>query len=100
MEEWAVPYTCLDEANCSDEGHRPVVFAHHRDESLIGKIDFEQGNVLDLLRILQEIKKHIDDLIKVGKGGRADHLRQRARKLAQQPGSAARTSQRITPALS
>jgi len=44
------------------EGHRPVVFARHRDESLIGdiidKIDFEQGDVLDLPRILQAIKKH------------------------------------------
>src|SRR6201992_4448734 len=44
------------------EGHRPVVFARHRDDSLVGdildKIDFEQGDVLDMPRILQAIKKH------------------------------------------
>jgi UDP-glucose 4-epimerase len=44
------------------EGHRPVVFARHRDDSLIGdiagKIDFEQGDVIDMPRILQTIKKH------------------------------------------
>jgi nucleoside-diphosphate-sugar epimerase len=44
------------------KGHRPVVFARHRDDSLIGdiadKIDFEQGDVLDMPRILQAIKKH------------------------------------------
>ena len=44
------------------EGHRPVIFARHRDDSLIGdivdKIDFEQGDVLDMPRILQAIKKH------------------------------------------
>jgi UDP-glucose 4-epimerase len=44
------------------EGHRPVVFARHRDDSLIpdilDKIDFEQGDVLDMPRILQAIKKH------------------------------------------
>src|SRR4051812_50058833 len=44
------------------EGHRPVVFARHRDDSLIGdiadKLDFEQGDVLDMPRILQTIKKH------------------------------------------
>jgi UDP-glucose 4-epimerase len=44
------------------EGHRPVVFARHRDDSLIGdiadKFDFEQGDVLDLPRILQAIKTH------------------------------------------
>src|SRR5436309_4451526 len=44
------------------EGHRPVVFARHRDDSLVGdiidKIDFEQGDVLDLPRLLQAIKKH------------------------------------------
>ena len=44
------------------EGYRPVVFARHRDDSLIGdivdKIDFEQGDVLDMPRILQAIKKH------------------------------------------
>jgi UDP-glucose 4-epimerase len=45
-----------------NEGHRPVVFARHRDDSLIGdivdKIDFEQGDVLDMPRVLQAIKKH------------------------------------------
>ena len=44
------------------EGHRPVVFARHWDDSLIGdildKIEFEQGDVLDMPRILQIIKKH------------------------------------------
>ena len=44
------------------EGHRPVVFARHRDDSLVAdiidKIDFEQGDVLDLPRLLQAIKKH------------------------------------------
>ena len=44
------------------EGHRPVVFARHRDDTLIGdiveKIDFEQGDVLDMPRLLQAIKKH------------------------------------------
>jgi UDP-glucose 4-epimerase len=45
-----------------NEGHRPVVFARHRDDSLIpdiiDKIDFEQGDVLDMPRLLQAIKKH------------------------------------------
>ena len=44
------------------EGHRPVIFARHRDESLIGdivdKVDVELGDVLDMPRILQAIKKH------------------------------------------
>src|SRR5271166_4296758 len=44
------------------EGHRPVIFARHRDEHLVHdileKIDFEQGEVLDMPRILQAIKKH------------------------------------------
>ena len=44
------------------EGHRPVIFARHRDDSLIGdivdRIDFEQGDVLDMPRVLQAIKKH------------------------------------------
>lgn len=44
------------------EGHRPVVFARHRDDSLIpdiiDKIDFEQGDILDMPRLLQAIKKH------------------------------------------
>src|SRR5882672_6925023 len=45
-----------------NEGHRPVVFARHRDDALIGdivdKIDFEQGDVLDMPRVLQALKKH------------------------------------------
>jgi UDP-glucose 4-epimerase len=44
------------------EGRRPVMFARHRDDSLIGdmldKIDFEQGDVLDVPRVLQALKKH------------------------------------------
>jgi UDP-glucose 4-epimerase len=44
------------------EGHQPVVFARHRDDSLIpdilDKIDFEQGDVLDMPRILQALKEH------------------------------------------
>src|SRR5262245_64962742 len=44
------------------EGHKPVVFARHRDDSLVGdiidKVDFEQGDVLDMPRVLQAIKKH------------------------------------------
>jgi UDP-glucose 4-epimerase len=44
------------------EGHRPVIFARHRDESLIGdivdKVDVELGDVLDMPRILQVLKKH------------------------------------------
>ena len=44
------------------DGHRPVIFARHRDDSLISdildKVDFEQGDVLDMPRILQAIKKH------------------------------------------
>jgi UDP-glucose 4-epimerase len=44
------------------EGHRPVIFARHRDESLIGdivdKVDVELGDVLDMPRVLQAIKKH------------------------------------------
>ena len=39
-----------------------MIFARHRDDSLIGdildQIDFEQGDVLDMPRILQAIKKH------------------------------------------
>ncbi|MEI8152885.1 MAG: NAD-dependent epimerase/dehydratase family protein, partial [Hyphomicrobiales bacterium] len=45
-----------------NEGHRPVIFARHRDESLISdildKVDVELGDVLDMPRILQAIKKH------------------------------------------
>ena len=44
------------------EGHRPVVVARHRDDSLVGdirdKIDFEPGDVLDLPRLLDVIKRH------------------------------------------
>jgi UDP-glucose 4-epimerase len=44
------------------EGHRPVIFARHRDESLISdivdKVDIELGDVLDMPRVLQAIKKH------------------------------------------
>jgi UDP-glucose 4-epimerase len=44
------------------EGHRPVIFARHRDDRLIpdilDKIDFEQGDVLDMPRVLQALKKH------------------------------------------
>jgi len=44
------------------EGHRPVIFARHRDDSLIGdiidKVDVELGDILDMPRILQAIKKH------------------------------------------
>jgi UDP-glucose 4-epimerase len=44
------------------EGHRPVIFARHRDESLIGdiidKVDIELGDVLDFPRLLDTIKRH------------------------------------------
>src|ERR1039458_1867612 len=44
------------------EGHRPIVYARHRDESLISdildKIDVELGDVTDMPRLLQSIKKH------------------------------------------
>src|SRR4029450_13152642 len=44
------------------EGHRPVIFARHRDDGLIpdimDKVDFEQGDILDMPRVLQAIKKH------------------------------------------
>ena len=44
------------------EGHRPVVYARHRDESLIrdivDKIDVELGDVADMPRLLQTIKQH------------------------------------------
>src|SRR5437588_10765938 len=43
------------------EGHRPVVFARHRDDSLVGdiadKFEFEQGDVLDLPRLLQALQQ-------------------------------------------
>ena len=44
------------------EGHRPVIYARHRDDNLIGdiadKIDIELGDVNDLPRLLDVIKRH------------------------------------------
>ena len=44
------------------EGVRPVIFARHRDESLIGdildKVDIELGDINDLPCLLHAIKKH------------------------------------------
>ena len=44
------------------EGHRPVVMARHRDDSLVGDIsdrtDFESGDILDMPRLLHIIKRH------------------------------------------
>lgn len=44
------------------EGHRPVLFARHRDDSLLGdfadRVDVEIGDVLDLPCLLQAVKKH------------------------------------------
>ena len=44
------------------EGHRPVVFARHRDDRLVGDIvegiDFEAGDILDMPRLLGVIKAH------------------------------------------
>src|ERR1700732_1345721 len=44
------------------EGHRPIIFARHRDESLIpdilDHIDLELGDVLDLPRLMDVIKRH------------------------------------------
>jgi UDP-glucose 4-epimerase len=44
------------------EGHRPVVYARHRDDRLVGdiadKIDFEAGDILDMPRLLDVIKRH------------------------------------------
>ena len=44
------------------EGHRPVVLARHRDDSLVGdiadKIDFEPGDILDMPRLLDVIRRH------------------------------------------
>jgi len=41
------------------EGHRPVVYARHRDDRLVGdiaeKIDFEAGDILDMPRLLDVI---------------------------------------------
>lgn len=44
------------------EGHRPVIFARHRDDRLISdildKVDFEAGDILDWPRLLDVIKRH------------------------------------------
>ena len=44
------------------EGHRPVVFARHREDRLVGdivdQIDFEAGDILDMPRLLGVIKQH------------------------------------------
>src|SRR5260370_16898979 len=44
------------------EGHRPVIFARHRDEWLIrdilDEVDIELGDVLDMPRLLDVIKRH------------------------------------------
>jgi UDP-glucose 4-epimerase len=44
------------------EGHCPVVYARHREESLVsdilGKIVVELGDVMDLPRLLHTIKRH------------------------------------------
>jgi UDP-glucose 4-epimerase len=44
------------------EGHRPVLFARHRDDNLIGdiadKVDIELGDVTDLPRLMDIIKRN------------------------------------------
>ncbi len=44
------------------EGHRPVIYARHRDDSLIhdivDKVDIELGDVTDMPRLLDVIKTH------------------------------------------
>src|SRR5262245_29652074 len=44
------------------EGHRPVIFARHRDEwlirDLLEKVDIELGDVLDMPRLLDVIKRN------------------------------------------
>src|SRR5262249_948111 len=44
------------------EGHRPIIFARHRDEWLIRdileEVDIELGDVLDMPRLLDGIKRH------------------------------------------
>lgn len=44
------------------EGHRPVVYARHREDRLVGdivdKIDFEAGDIVDMPRLLDVIKRH------------------------------------------
>ena len=43
------------------EGHRPVIYARHRDDSLIGdiieKVDIELGDVTDLPRLMDVVKR-------------------------------------------
>ena len=43
-------------------GHRPIVYARHRDDNLVfdilDDIEFEAGDILDLPRILDVIKRH------------------------------------------
>ncbi len=44
------------------EGHRPVLFARHRDDNLIGdiaeKVDIELGDITDLPRLMDVIKRN------------------------------------------
>jgi UDP-glucose 4-epimerase len=44
------------------EGHRPVIFARHRNESLIrdivDKVDIELGDITDLPSLMHAVKKH------------------------------------------
>ena len=44
------------------EGHRPIIFARHRDESLIrdilDKVDIELGSILDRTRLAEVVKAH------------------------------------------
>ncbi len=44
------------------EGHRPVIFARHRDERLLrdilDEVDVELGDVLDMPRLLEVVKRH------------------------------------------
>jgi UDP-glucose 4-epimerase len=44
------------------EGHRPIIYARHRDDNLVfdilDDIEFEVGDILDLPRILDVIKRH------------------------------------------
>src|SRR3982075_161273 len=45
-----------------EEGPRPCIFARHRDDSLVrdivDKVDIELGDVLDLPRLMDVIKRH------------------------------------------
>jgi UDP-glucose 4-epimerase len=44
------------------QGHRPVIFARHRDDALVrdilDRVDIELGDVLDLPRLMDVIKRH------------------------------------------